>query len=807
MLQFGQALRALRRAPAFTLTAVGTLGLAIGASAAIFTLVDTVLLDPLPYPDADRLVVLQGAAPGTDLQDGSNLAAEFVIEFQQQADLLENVGSYNFFTSTLRTDERVDRVLMSSPTLSLFETLGVQPELGRLPTIEDAAGVALLSHDLWMEWFSGDPDVIGRSFSIAGGMRTVVGVMPPDFDFPREDIRLWFPNPFVVAAVNGTAGVTPGNFGLPVVARIRPGVEREALIAELDLIASRLPDKYGGSPIYREIIERFETRIVPLEQELTGPIAGSLWILLGAAGILLLIACGNVVNLFLARTERQRREVVIRRAIGAQLRSLIRRQFIETTIVAILAGALAVCVAALMLPVIVARVPVPVPRLSSAGLSLTTIAFTFAISILAGLACGIAPALRTAGVNLTWLRDGARTVTGGRHVTRNGLVVAQAALALVLLVGSGLLLRSFITLSNVDPGYVTEDVFTFQMAPEQAQLNDGPSWASFHLAFMERLRALPGVELVGIVENFPLNEGTARIGFSTDPTESGADVERVLDLTFTAGDYFRAMGIQLLRGRVFTDAEQRENPGNIIVSQSTAQRLWPREDPIGKRLTVNMFDMQETVIGVVEDVRQNGFRDDTGPDVYFPLVSQRPEIWALSSPAYVLRTPRAASIAPEVRALVREVAPEAPMYRIFTIEQLVADSMAQLSFALITLGLAAGLALFLGMVGLYGVLSAAVAERTRELGIRIALGANPARVRRMVVIQGMRVVLLGLVLGMIGVLLGARALESLLYGVRALDTVTLTVTSMLMVLVSLAASWVPAYRASSVDPVRTLADV
>jgi ABC-type antimicrobial peptide transport system permease subunit len=325
---------------------------------------------------------------------------------------------------------------------------------------------------------------------------------------------------------------------------------------------------------------------------------------------------------------------------------------------------------------------------------------------------------------------------------------------------------------------------------------------------MERLRALPGVETVGIVENFPLDEGFSTIGFTPEPTAAGGTpTETQLNLTFTAGDYFEAMGIALLQGRIFTDDEQRVNPGYIVISKATAERLWPGEDPIGKRLTLNQFDLHETVIGVVEDIRQGRFDVDGGPNVYFPLVSQKPEIWTMSTPAYVLKTARADSIGPEVRALVREVAPEAPMYRVYTIEELVARSMAQLTFTMIALALAAGLALLLGMVGLYGILSSSVAERTRELGVRIALGAQPRRVRRMVVIQGMRVVAIGLIVGIVVVLFGARALDTFLYaGVRSLDAVTLVSTSLLMLLVGMAACWIPAYRASAVDPARTLAE-
>ena len=801
--EIGVALRALRKAPLFTLTAIGTLGLAIGASAAIFTLVDSVLLEPLPYQDPDRLVMLRGSAPGTDLGEDFGLANEFLIEYAASADLLESVASFNGFTSTFRTDDRVDRLLMSNPSLSFFETLGVTPLIGRLPVAEDGEQVALLSHDLWMEWFGGDPNVLGRSYFMAGTQRTVIGVMPPDFDFPSEGTTLWFPNNIVLAASLGQAQIRPGNFGLPLIARVKTGVQRESLIAQLELIASRLPEKYGGSPNYREIIERFTPRVVPFAEQL-GTLARPLWILLGATAILLLIACANVANLFLARSEGQRGDVAIRRAIGAPRWNLVARQLVETTIVALLAGVLAIGVAAAVLPLIVAEIPVPVPRLSSAGLSTTTILFTLVVSVVAGLVCGIGPAVRTAGVSLTWLRDRVRGATRRRHWTRDGLVVAQAALALVLLFGAGLLLRSFAALKDVDPGYDVENIFTFQMAPEQAQLRDGPSWANFHLAFMDRLRALPGVETVGIVENFPLNEGFANLGFTLEPPPPDA-AEHALGLTMVAGDYFEAMGIRLLAGRIFTDDEQRNNPGHIIVSESAAARLWPGQDPIGKQLKFNQLGFNETVIGVVENVRQNGFRDATGPSIYFPLVAQNPAVWQMSTPAYVLKSERADSIQPEVRALVREVAPEAPMYRVFTIEQLVADSMAQLSFTMIALALAAGLALVLGMVGLYGILAAAVAERTRELGVRIALGAQPGRVRRMVVVQGMRVVIVGIVVGIAVVLFGARTLDSLLYGVRSLDAVTLVATSLVMLLVGVAASWIPAYRASSVDPARTLA--
>jgi predicted permease len=497
-----QTLRALLTVPAFTLTSVGTLGLAIGVNAAIFTLVDSVLLDPLPYPDADRLIVIKGDAPGTRVGENFNLAPEFFIEYQKEANLLESVASFNLNTYTLRANERAERIWMSNVSLSFFETLGVMPQLGRVPTAEDGPQVAVISHRLWQEWFGGDPDVIGRSYFAGGAMRTVVGVMPRGFELPSEDVLLWFPHGFDAPG----AQVAPGQFGLRVIARMRPGIEQEALIAQLALIAKRLPGQYGGPSTYTEIIERFTPRVVPLKDEWLGSLSGPLWILLGAMSILLAIACANVANLFLVRAERQRRDVAIRRAIGASRPALIRRQLLETTIVAILAGALAVGVAAVMVPLIVAQGPLlaqgplPLPRLSSVQLTGTTILFTFTISLAAGLACGVMPAARAAGVDLAWLRDAARGATRGRHLTRDALVATQTALALLLLVGSGLLLRSFAELRNVDPGYDVKNIFTFQMAPQQAQLTDGRSWSTFHHAFMERLRGLPSVEKVGIVE-------------------------------------------------------------------------------------------------------------------------------------------------------------------------------------------------------------------------------------------------------------------------------------------------------------------
>jgi predicted permease len=382
--------------------------------------------------------------------------------------------------------------------------------------------------------------------------------------------------------------------------------------------------------------------------------------------------------------------------------------------------------------------------------------------------------------------------------------VAQTALALVLLIGSGLLIRSFRALQRVDPGYSTEDIFTFQIAPEGPTLRDGASFARFDLDFMQKLRALPGVETVGLVENIPLNEGTSDGQFRTEETANQSDAGKHLNFTFTAGDYFKAMSIKVLRGRQFVDSDHDGVQRNAIISRSAANLLWPGQDPIGRRLQLQGLDSWETVVGVVNDVMQDDFRQKPAALVYLPLVGPGPRSWAISSPAYVVKTRRAETIAPEVRALVKQVAPTAPMYRVYTMAGLAKDSMVQLSFTMLTLGVASMLALILGAVGLYGVLSYVVAQRTREIGVRMALGAEAGRVRRMVVIQGARVVAIGVAIGVSVALASTKALGSLLFEVNAIDVPTFVGMSLSMIGVGLLASYVPAWRASKVDPIESL---
>ena len=791
--------RALVRTPTFMVTSVTTLGLAIGAVVGMFNVVNTVLLRPLPFPNSDRLVVIEGTAPGSDLPERFGLGPEFYLHYKERSELLDGIFFFGAGTSTLRAEERVERIGMAFPTNDIFATLGAQPQVGRLPLAEDGDRVVVISDRLWSTWFGRDPAVVGKTYYVAGEMRQVIGIMPAAFSFPSDDTLLW------VASEIRPATIRPGQLGPPLVARMKPGVSREQLAAELTRLSKELPARFGGRPNYARIIEQHSAVVAPMLDRLVGQVATtSLWVLLGAVMVVLLIACANVANLFLVRAEGRRRDLAVRRAIGASRAQLVRFQMAEALLVAMVAGALAVLLSVVTLPLFLRAAPEGIPRLSQVGLDLPTLAAAFGLVVLVALACGAIPSLHASSPDLGRLRDGSRGTTSRRHLGRDLLVVGQTALALVLLIGSALLVQSFQRLRNVDPGYNTAGLYTFQFAPEQPRLVDGPTWGHFHLDFMDRLRALPGVTGVGVVNNVPLDEGTAGGRFVTDAMEP--DTGGVLvDQNFAGGDYFRVMGIDVLRGRTFTTDEAVTPNASVIISRSAAARLWPSGDPIGQRMrrpgdTVQWF----TVVGVVEDVKQNDWREAGESVAYFPLTGPTADSWWLGSPAYVVKSPRPGSLGREVRELVRQVAPEAPVYREYTMEFLAQRSMIQLSFTMLTLGVVSALAMILGAVGLYGVLAYVVAERTQEIGVRMALGATAGAVRRMVVSQGAKVVVVGIVLGVAAALASTRLLNRLLYDVNAADPVVFVAMSIMMIGIGLLASYVPARRASNVDAIESL---
>lgn len=782
------ALRSLFKRPGFTAVAVTTLALAIGSSTAIFSVIDTVLLDPLPFPDPDRLVMIRASAPGSDLPDEFGPGSEFFVEYRENATTLEDLGLFQQGQTTVSAGEHVERLFISSASPSLFSTLGVEPVIGRLPTEDDDEGqVVVISHWLWMAWFGGDSSILGESIVVSGAPRTVIGVMDPALTYPQERTSLWVHDLV-------TEPIRPGGFGINLIGRMAPGADHESLTAELDALAKRLPERFGGSPAYARIIEQHVPIVRSLEEDLVGDIAGPLWILLGTVGIVLLIACANVANLLIVRAESRRRDLAVRRALGASRASLIRSQMAEAVVLAAAGGAGGILLAWIGVPLLVRAAPEGIPRLSTVGIDPTALLFTAGVVLLAAFGSGLLPAVRFSGAGILGaLRHSTRVGAGPRHLSRDVLVVLQTAAALVLLVGSGLLVQSFRALNDVDPGYDTENIFSFQMAPDGAEhgLIDGPTYAEFHYDFMDRLAGMPGVESVGVVNTLPLDEGAGTTRIATRRTDASGEPEPLIRLTLAGGDYFQTMGIQLLRGSYFERIADPTSDVTVIVSASAADLLWPGEDPIGQVLRPPGQDATAwmTVGGVVKDVMLSDFQEQAPtPLLYLPMVGQTARSWGVATPAYVVRSERAETIAPEIREVIRQVAPDAPMYRIFTMADLAARSMAVLSFTMLTLAIAAGLALILGAVGLYGVLSYVVSQRTREIGIRIALGAQAGHVQRLVVVQGVRVALVGVVIGVVGALLATRVLDSLLFGVEAINVPTFVAMSGVMAGVALLAA-------------------
>jgi predicted permease len=795
--------RKLIRTPAFTAVTVATLALAIGANTAIFSVVQGVLLDPLAFAEPDRLVSLRGSAPGSDLPEEFGLGGEFLVEYRENASTLEDIGFYGLGQTTVAGDGQVERLVVSPASPSLFSTLGVTPVLGRLPNDQDPEGeVIVISHWLWTEWTARNPAVLGRVYEVSGEPRTIIGVMGPDFRFPDERNSLWIHDLV-------TEPIQPGGFGLNVIARMSPGADLETTAAELGQLAARLPERFGGSPRYASIMQQFRPIVRSLEEQLVGDFRTPLLILMGTTGIVLLIACANVANLLIVRTEGRRGDLAVRRALGEVRSGLVRSQMAEALLLAGAGAVFGVLIAWLGVPLLVRAAPESIPRLASVGINGSALLFTAAVAALAACAAGLLPAIRFSDPELaSALQSSRRVGSAPGRLTRDGLVVVQTAAALVLLVGSGLLYQSFRSLNDVDPGYDTEDIFTFQTAPdpEEFGLGDGPSFAQFHYSFLDRVAALPGVESVGLVNTLPLDEGAGRGPFEVEGSPAGT-TPTPLRFTFASAGYFETMGIDLVAGSDFGRDPNPPVEAQAVVSRAAAELLWPGENPLGKRLRPAGAAFPFLVVGgVVEDIMLTDFRQEApDPMVYAPMVGTTARAWAVGTPAYVVKTARAETIAPEIREIVKEISPTAPMYREFTMQALAARSMANLSFTMLTLGVAATLALLLGAIGIYGMLSYVVSQRTREIGIRMALGAEARQVRRMVVRQGGMVAGVGVVVGLVGAFLLARVLGSLLFGISAIDPVTFAATATVMIGVALLASYVPARRASAVDPVEALA--
>jgi predicted permease len=794
--------RTLRKNPGFSLVAVLTLALGIGANTAIFSVVNAVLLRPLPYPESERLVWLSERA-----SDPAPISISYpnFTDWRAQASVFEHLGvsttwwgSYN-----LVGGGEPRRLSCSHISADAFAALGVSPLLGRVfNNDEDKAGaspVVVLNHGLWQNRFGGDAGIAGQAILLDGRAYIVIGVMPPDFVFPSR-VDLWLPVGPLTSAPNWQN--RSNHMGIFGVARLKPVVTLDQARAEMDVIAVRLAQQYPDSN------KNIRARIEPLLDYYVSNARPALWTLLGAVGLVLLIACANVANLLLARAATRQREMAVRAALGASRRRILRQLLTESILLAAVGGALGWLLAHWGVPLILAISRDAIPRASEIGLDTSVLGFTIGVAVLTGLLFGLAPAWAVSRADVQVVLKGAgRGTTGGRSLLRQGLMVAEVALTLVLLVGAGLLLRSFHSLQQVDAGFTPARVLSFRLELPWRKYATEEQQLAFYQSLEEKLRALPGVQEVGFGSQFPLGGGGWQPKFMIEGQPALPPHERPsMEVMVASPDYFRALGIRLLRGRYFTDEDlrlfnekrRREASQNvIIVDEEFARRYWPNEDPIGKRVRSDpAWGPAVTVVGVVARVKLKGLSEQSGSvQAYLPGNGGAVVIKATVEPE---------KLAAAVRQQVHALDPEQPIYDVRTMTERLADSLAPERLNLTLLGLFAAVALLLASVGLYGVISYAVTQRTRELGLRMAFGAQSRDVLTLVLGQGMMLAIVGVALGLMGALALTRVMESMLFGVSATDPLTFVVIALLLICVSLLACLIPARRATKVDPLVAL---
>jgi putative ABC transport system permease protein len=794
----GYGLRMMRRAPAFSAVVVLTLALGIGANTAIFSVVNAVLLRPLPFKDPERVVMvwLKGAeAAGGDRVPMST--ADF-LDWRAQTHTFERVAFFhsdNFNYAGGDTPEEVNGALTSA---DFFNVFGARPEMGRtfLPEEEKpgAARVVVLSHGFWQRRLGADPHAVGREITLDSNPYTVVGVMPAGFDFPREDDEVW-------AAYQIEPPTKRGNNWLRGVARLGEGVTIQQARAELNALPD--PERPNQPPQG----ERFT--VLAVNDYLVGDVRAALLILLGAVALVLLVAAANVANLMLARSASREKEVAIRTALGASRARIVRQLLTESLLLALSGGAAGLLLAYWGVELLLALNPGQIHRLQQATLDARVLAWTAAVSLLTGLVFGLAPALQAskAGLNET-LKEGGRGSTegAGRRRVRDALVVAEMALSLMLLVGAGLLVRSFISLRGVDPGVNPAHVVTMQVPLPRTKYSENEQRLGLYEQLLARVEGVPGVESAALASSLPPDIQTLWNPFSIEGRPPRPDSELpVGDFILVTPEYFRAMGVPILRGRAFNDADREGAPLVCVVNQTLARQFFPGEDPLGKRLKQGGTDHPQNpymeIVGVVGDVKYEGLEAKTEPAYYLPFAQNG---WGDMSLVVRSSVTDPAALVPAVRGELRALDPELPVAGVRTADELLTRSVAQPRFRTLLLAVFSAMALVLAAIGIYGVMSYTVARRTHEIGLRMALGAEGRDVLRLVVGQGVRLTLVGVLLGLAGALLLTRVLSGLLFGVSATDPLTLVCVPLLLAFVALLACYVPARRAAKVDPLVAL---
>jgi putative ABC transport system permease protein len=794
--------RVLRRSPGFTIIAVLALALGIGATSVIFSVIDAVILKPLPYRDPQRLVQLWMRFTGIGIPNDQNWVSAPEFMDLQQNHSFEQLAAIDDASVNVSIGGLPERIPAAVVSPSFFPLLGVQAQVGRVFLPEEGRlgrqRVVLLSDGLWRRRFGADPAVLGRSLVMNEQSYRIVGVLPRGFHF-SQDAEMWTPLAFTA---NDLSPDNRGSHGLRVIARIKPGLSLEQARADMAVVSQRIIDQ---NPKYPYKFYHFGVIVVPLLEQQIGDIKLALWIMMGAVALVLLIACGNVANLLLARASGRQREMAVRQALGVGRWRLTRQLLTESLLLALAGGAAGWLLAYGALRVLVAAAAASFPRVAGTHMDLRVLIFTVLVSLATGILFGLAPAFHSAGASPAALKEG-RRASGGTHRIRGALVVAELALSLVLLAGSGLLIRSFLRLQEVDAGFRTEGVLTMRISLPESNYPKPEQTRAFYHELLDGVRRLPGVDAAGAVTGLPLDEtgwsGTATIDTQAVPAkETSPEVDQ---RPVTPG-YFQAMGIALVRGRYF-DARDNESGAPVaIVDETLARTYWPHQEAIGQRLKTGDRDSKSpwrTVIGVVRHVRYRTLEAPSRVEFYWPY-DQTP--FALDSMSLAIHTaadPRL--LAAAVQKQVQALDPDQPVYHIRTLHELMADSLARRRLSMLMLAIFAGVALLLAAVGIYGVMSYAVTQRARELGIRMALGARGTNILWLVLGESLWLTALGVGIGLAASLWLTRLLSTLLFNVTATDPLTYLLVALFLAAIAQLASFLPAWRATTLDPVAAL---